>query len=190
MISLYLSKSVLLPLVLHLSRFLPRSFAIITSKLVRSSTSRWRQHPRGIALSSSTAMSPVSPSSESRQPQFSGKFPQEIHLIIISQFDDTPTLAALSLVSRAFHEPVEPYLYLELKTLHQDSLPLALRTILTKPQLGRYVKSCKCFVTLILRMTANYLFHRGIGTASGDDEDLNFSVFDPEEISRLFSAAS
>ncbi|KAG4424908.1 hypothetical protein IFR04_001879 [Cadophora malorum] len=111
------------------------------------------------------------PGTEIRQAQFSSKVPQEIPLIIISQVDVIPTLAALSLVSRAFRELAEPYLYVELKTPHRDSLPLVLRTILTKPELGRHVESW-------------------IGTANSDDEDLATSVFDTEELSRLFSAAS
>lgn len=86
------------------------------------------------------------PGTKIGQPQFSRRFPHEIHLIIISQVDDIPTLAALSLVYRAFHELAEPYLYVELKTPHRDSLPLVLRTILSKPELGRHVKSCRHFV--------------------------------------------
>lgn len=133
------------------------------------------------------------PGTEIRQAQFSSKVPQEIPLIIISQVDVIPTLAALSLVSRAFRELAEPYLYVELKTPHRDSLPLVLRTILTKPELGRHVESCescKHFVTLVLWIIANSLCHIGIGTANSDDEDLATSVFDTEELSRLFSAAS
>jgi len=45
-------------------------------------------------------------------------------------------------------------------------------------------------VTLVLWIIANSLCHIGIGTANSDDEDLATSVFDTEELSRLFSAAS
>ncbi|KAL5326765.1 hypothetical protein ACEPPN_004454 [Leptodophora sp. 'Broadleaf-Isolate-01'] len=75
--------------------------------------------------------------------KFSRKFPEEIYLNIISQVDDIPTLAALSLVSKTSHEFAESYLYSTLDTARAEALPLVMRTVLEKPHFGRYVKYSK-----------------------------------------------
>ncbi|KAG4434126.1 hypothetical protein IFR05_010377 [Cadophora sp. M221] len=102
--------------------------------------------------------------------RFSRKFPKEIYLNIISQVDDIPTLAALSLLSKTSHEFAESYLYSTLKTTGHDALPLVMRTILEKPHFGSYVTSWV--------------------SSSCSNENICLDALLPEDMSRLSIAAN